>query len=85
MSKLERARKAMTDTFKTFEQLSNYLVLHLYELYDDIERVVDFSSDWDYLSGSIETTQVYLEKSGIKYLDHTAYIERAENAKWVKA
>jgi hypothetical protein len=85
MSKVERARKAMTDTFKTFEQLSNYLVLHLYDLYHEIGQVTDFSSDWDYLSGSIETTQVYLEKSGIKYLDHTAYIEREENAKWVKA
>jgi hypothetical protein len=39
----------------------------------------------DYILGSIDTTQVYLLKCGVEYLDHTAYIEKVENAKWVKA
>ena len=71
--------------FSELEQLENFMVYHLYELYDQMEEVAEFSSDWDYVQGSIDTTQVYLLKSGVDFLDHTAYIEKIENAKWVKA
>jgi len=61
------------------------MVRHLYSLYDQIE-----GNDWDnlendYVMGSIDTTQHYLIKSGVEFLDHTAYIEKVESQKWVKA
>ena len=68
----------MTD----MEQFAKFMVNHLYLLYDEMENVVEFGDDWDYLQGSIETTQVYLHKIGAEYLDQTAYIEKVEGAKW---
>ena len=58
------------------------MVEHLYLLYDELENTVEFGDDWDYLQGSIDTTHVYLLKCGVKYLDHTQYIEEVEGAKW---
>ena len=49
-----------TRDFEKLEQLSKFMVNHLYLLYDEMENVVEFSNDWDFLQGSIETTQVYL-------------------------
>jgi len=77
ISKLTKTRD-MTD----MEQFAKFMVNHLYLLYDEMENVVEFSDDWDYLQGSIETTQVYLHKIGMEYLDHTAYIEKVEGQKW---
>ena len=82
---LERVKRAMTKPFTKIEQLNNYMVRHLYSLYDQIE-----GNDWDnlendYVMGSIDTTQHYLIKSGVEFLDHTAYIEKVESQKWVKA
>jgi len=77
ISKLTKTRD-MTD----MEQFAKFMVNHLYLLYDEMENVVEFGDDWDYLQGSIETTHVYLHKIGMEYLDHTAYIEKVEGAKW---
>jgi len=77
ISKLTKTRD-MTD----MEQFAKFMVNHLYLLYDEMENVVEFGDDWDYLQGSIETTQVYLHKIGMEYLDHTAYIEKVEGQKW---
>jgi len=77
ISKLTKTRD-MTD----MEQFAKFMVNHLYLLYDEMENVVEFSEDWDYLQGIIETTQVYLHKIGMEYLDHTAYIEKVEGQKW---
>ena len=77
ISKLTKTRD-MTD----MEQFAKFMVNHLYLLYDEMENVVEFSDDWDYLQGSIETTHVYLHKIGMEYLDHTAYIEKVEGQKW---
>ena len=79
---LEKVKMAMTKPFTKIEQLNNYMVRHLYSLYDQIE-----GNDWDnlendYVMGSIDTTQHYLIKSGVEFLDHTAYIEKVEGAKW---
>lgn len=71
-----------TRDFEKLEQLSKFMVNHLYLLYDEMENVVEFSNDWDFLQGSIETTQLYLHKIGAEFLDHTAYIEKVEGAKW---
>ena len=80
--RLRTSKLTKTRDFEKLEQLSKFMVNHLYLLYDEIENVVEFSNDWDFLQGSIETTQVYLHKIGAEYLDHTAYIEKVEGAKW---
>ena len=67
------------------KQLTDFMVQHLYGLYDHLEEVEEFSDDWDYIQGSIDTTEVYLLKCGVEYLDHTQYIEKVDSQKWVKA
>jgi hypothetical protein len=84
-NKVERARMLKTKDFVTLEQLTSFMVDHLYSLYDMLEEFEEFSDDWEFTQGSIETTEVYLLKAGVEYLDHTAYIEKVENAKWRKA
>lgn len=74
-----------TNDFVTLEQLTTFMVDHLYGLYDNLDEVEEYSDDWEFLQGSIETTQVYLEKAGAEYLEHTDYIEKVDAAKWVKA
>ena len=69
----------------TFEKLTGFMVLHLYSLYDEIDTNDWDNLDNDYVQGSIDTTQVYLLKSGVGFLDHTEYIEKVGNAKWIKA
>lgn len=82
----EWTKKFMTDYFKNLEQLENYMVQHLYSLYDEHElALADGNSDSDYLEGSIDTTQHYLLKSGVDFLDQTAYIEKVDGMKWSKA
>ena len=71
-----------TRDFEKLDQLTSFMVQHLYGLYDQLEEVVEFSDDWDYIQGSIDTTQVYLLKSGVEFLDHTQYIEKVDGAKW---
>ena len=75
-------RVTKTRDFEKLNQLTSFMVQHLYGLYDQLEEVVEFSDDWDYLQGSIDTTQVYLLKCGVEYLDNTAYIEKVEGQKW---
>lgn len=74
-----------TKDFVTLEQLTSFMVDHLYSLYDMLEEFEEFSDDWEFTQGSIETTEVYLLKAGVEYLTHNEYIEKVENAKWVKA
>jgi hypothetical protein len=78
-------RLTKTKDFVTLEQLTAFMVDHLYSLYDMLEEFEEFSDDWEFTQGSIETTEVYLHKAGVEYLDHTAYIEKVDNQKWVKA
>ena len=81
-NRLGISKLTKTRDFEKLDQLTSFMVQHLYVLYDELENVVEFSNDWDYLCGSIETTQVYLHKAGVDFLDHTAYIEKVEGAKW---
>jgi hypothetical protein len=83
--KVNLHRRHKTRDFMDIKQLTNFMVQHLYGLYDQLEEVVEFSDDWDYLQGSVDTTQVYLLKCGVEYLDQTAYIEKVDNQKWVRA
>jgi hypothetical protein len=83
--KVERARMLKTKDFETLDNLSSFMVTHLYDLYDQLEEVEEFSSEWDYVSGSIDTTHVYLLKCGVEYLEHTDYIEKVNDPNWKKA
>lgn len=78
-------KKFMTDTFKNMEQLENYMVQHLYSLYDQIGENEWDNLENDYIQGSIDTTQHYLLKSGVEFLDESAYIEKVDAMKWKKA
>jgi hypothetical protein len=84
-NKVERARMLKTKDFVTLEQLTSFMVDHLYSLYDMLEEFEEFSDDWEFTQGSIETTEVYLLKAEVEYLDHTAYIELAQSKEWKKA
>ena len=75
-------RLTKTRDFEKLDQLTSFMVHHLYGLYDQLEEVVEFSDDWDYIQGSIDTTQVYLLKSGVEFLDLTQYIEKVDGEKW---
>ena len=66
------------------KQLTDFIVQHLYGLYDHLEEIVEFSDDWDYIQGSIDTTEVYLIKCGVEYMDHNAYIEYRDSLQWRK-
>jgi hypothetical protein len=83
--KVERARMLKTRDFETLDNLSSFMVTHLYDLYDQLEEVEEYSSEWDYVSGSIDTTHVYLLKCGVEYLEHTDYIEKVNDPNWKKA
>jgi hypothetical protein len=80
--KVERARMLKTRDMATIEQITTFMKIHLYELYDQLEEVEEFSSEWDYVSGSIDTTHVYLLKCGVEYLEHTDYIEKVNDPNW---
>lgn len=79
---LEKVKRHMTKPFTKIEQLNKYMVQHLYTLYDDIDN-----NDWDnlendYIIGSIETTQHYLLKSGVDFLDFETYTDKVDAMKW---
>ena len=79
---LEKVKRAMTQPFTKIEQLNKYMVRHLYSLYDEHENAIEEGENTDYIEGSIDTTQHYLIKSGVEFLDQTEYIEKVEGAKW---
>jgi len=85
LNKVDWARKVKTRNMATIEQITTFMKIHLYELYDQLEELEEFSSEWDYVSGSIDTTQVYLLKCGKEFLDHTDYIEKVNDPNWKKA
>ena len=72
----------MTDYFKNMEQLENYMVRHLYTLYDEFDNTDGADYMFSFLEGSIETTQHYLTKSGVDYLDFETYIDKVDAMKW---
>jgi ClpP class serine protease len=75
-----------TKDFITLEQLTSFIVTHLYELYDskaELEKEYGEDSIYvDYVIGSIDTTQVYLYKAGVKFLEETDYIEKVNDPNW---
>ena len=73
----------MTKPFPGESELIRFMVLHLTELYDsyhEAEQERD-NSLMDYVQGSIDSTHVYLSKSGMQYQEYEDYLELA-NATW---
>ena len=79
-------KKVMTRPFAQDSELVNFIRLHLEELYEayyQAEQEGD-SSLQDYVQGSIDTTEVYLVKSGVeKYMSYDDFLEIA-NGEWKK-
>ena len=76
----------MTRPFKTLEQLTGYLLIDLYSLYDDYrESEGDSDSHSNYLEGVIDRTQVVLTKCGIEYMEYDTYIDTVGKLKWIPA
>lgn len=68
----EMTEKHKTRDFTKLEQLTDYAVLHLYALYDELDRHLDT----DYVQGAIDTTQHLLLKCGVEFMDYEDYLER---------
>ena len=79
-------KKIMTRPFAEESELINFIRLHLedlYEAYYQAEQEGD-SSLQDYVQGSIDTTEVYLVKSGINnYMGYDDFLAIA-NGEWKK-
>lgn len=78
--------KDKTRDFPDNDTLVNFMKLHLHDLYDayaEAEQENDYSL-MDYVQGSIDTTHVYLIKSGAQYKEYEDYLELV-NLEWKKA
>jgi hypothetical protein len=74
----------MSKPFPGDSELIRFMTIHLNELYDhyhDAEEDGDFSL-MDYVQGSIDSTHVYLSKSGMEYMEYDRYVELVKNADW---
>ena len=72
--------------FPDNDTLVNFMKLHLEELYDsyaEAEQEGDYSL-MDYVQGSIDTTHVYLIKSGVTPREYEDYLELV-NLEWKRA
>lgn len=62
-----------TRDFKDIEKLTSYMVRHLYSLYDELAIADGADYMFSFLEGSIETTQHYLMKSGVDFMEEEEY------------
>jgi hypothetical protein len=76
----------MTKPFPGDSELIRFMIIHLSDLYDEYTRAEQEGdvSLQDYVLGSIDSTQVYLSKSGMKYMEYEDYLE-IKQADWKKA
>ena len=77
----ERTLSSKTRDFDSFEQLTDYLVTHLYHLYDSVDTSNFDNPENDYSLGGIDTTQHYLLKCGVEFMDYEEYLELV-TAEW---
>lgn len=75
----------MTRPFPEESNLIEFMKLHLNDLYDAFREAEeeDDNSLMDYVQGSIDTTHVYLVKSGVTPIEYEDYLELAQ-ANWKK-
>lgn len=79
-------KKIMTRPFAQESELVNFIRLHLEDLYEAYYQAEQESDEslMDYVQGSIDTTEVYLVKSGVeKYMSYEEFLEIA-TANWKK-
>jgi hypothetical protein len=79
-------KKIMTGTFPGESELVNFIRLHLEDLYEAFYQAEQEGDDslMDYVQGSIDTTHVYLVKSGLeKYMSYEEFLDIA-TAEWKK-
>jgi len=82
----EEEKRFMTRPFETLDQLTGYLLIDLYTLYDEYREADDLnSSDLNYFEGIIDRTQVVLAKCGVEYMEYDTYIETVGKLKWIPA
>lgn len=68
----------MSRPFPEESNLIKFIQLHMVELYDAYHEAEQEGDDslMDYVQGSIDTTHVYLHKSGVdKYMTYEDYLE----------
>lgn len=82
---LKKVRKFMTKPFPGDSELIEFMKLHLNELYDSYTEAEQDGDEslMDYTQGSIDSTQVYLIKSGVEPVEYEEYLETV-NAEWKK-
>ena len=75
----------MTRPFPEESNLIEFMNLHLNTLYDAFREAEEEhdNSLMDYVQGSIDTTHVYLVKSGVTPIEYEDYLELAQ-AEWKK-
>lgn len=77
----------MSRPFPEESNLISFMTLHLQELYESLyeQEIEGDESFQDYVQGSIDTTHVYLHKSGVdNYMTYEEYLELA-TANWKRA
>jgi hypothetical protein len=75
----------MTKEFTKLEQFEKYMVTHLYSLYDEIMKITWEDIEFEYMSGSIDTTEHYLIKCGVDFMAQNQYEEMIEDDNWKRA
>lgn len=81
---LEKVKRIMTRPFPEESNLIRFMHSHLVELYDSYHEAEQEGDDslMDYVQGSIDTTHVYLIKSGEeKYMTYEQFLDIA-TAEW---
>ena len=78
--------KHKTRDFPDNDTLVDFMRIHLYELYDSYTEAEQEGDEslMDYCQGSIDTTHVYLIKSGAQYKEYEDYLELV-NLEWKRA
>jgi hypothetical protein len=73
----------MTRPFPGDSELIRFITIHLNELYDVYTQATEDGDESlsDYVQGSIDTTHVYLHKSGVTPVEYEEYLEIA-TAEW---
>jgi len=73
----------MTRPFPGDSELIRFMIIHLSELYDSYTEAEQEGDEslMDYVQGSIDSTHVYLNKSGMQYMEYEEYLEVA-NKEW---
>lgn len=77
----------MSRPFPEESNLITFMSLHLQELYDSYHEAEQEGDDslMDYVQGSIDTTHVYLHKSGVdNYMTYEQYLDNV-TAEWKPA